>query len=123
MLTAAGCKPPQYSGEAWYALSQEWHYSTELFDLVPPEKARPGDILTIDRTPLPADKKSEGGGHVVVLATAIVDGAYDCYGATETGAVKTHRTIAGDTAGLNGKNEHYKVYVLRPKQVTAAFGG
>ncbi len=123
VLTAAGCKPPQYSGEAWYALSQEWHNYTDLFDVIPPEKARPGDILTIDRTPLPANKKSEGGGHVVVLATAITGGSYEAYGATETGAVKTQRTIAGDTAGLNGKGEHFKVYVLRPKNVASTLGG
>lgn len=123
VLTAAGCRAPQYKGEAWYALSQEWHYASDLFDVIPADQARPGDILTIDRTPLPADKKSEGGGHAVVLATAIVNGAYDCYGATETGAEKTHRSLAGDTAGLNAKGQHYRVYVLRPKQVAPAFGG
>lgn len=109
----AGFVPPQYES-GWYALSQSWPSFTHLFQEVPRDEARPGDILIIDRG---ATNDAEGGGHALVLTSGIAaDGSYGCIAVKSDGAKPHSRNVNSDTAGVDANGAPYRGVVLRPSK-------
>ncbi len=113
VLFRAGFQAPSYPS-GWYALSQEWPNSRDLYEKVSVKDARPGDLLIIDRGRFTDDV--EGGGHGIVLASKIAaNGDYDAIAVTGSGAIPHRRNMESDRFNSAAGAPVNKLTLFRPK--------